>query len=116
MDYWLNEAPMADPSRQNAICFALGKLLREGAEIQIREERHGRHMEAVVNESIAIALPEELAVWWRKVLSGHRATPITATLEIPLDLLNATLRSSLLEQERRTLRAWAQERPRANAA
>lgn len=116
MDYWLNEAPMADPSRQNAICFALKRILKEDAELVLRDRAPGR-VEVVVNGAIVLALPKELADWWRKVLVGHRATALTAAVEIPVDLLAPALRFSLLEQARMlAARNWPVEMAKASAA
>lgn len=116
MDYWLNESPMSDPSRQNAICFALRRVLAEDAEILLCE-RPGGGFEAVVNDCIAIPLPVELAKWWRKVLVGHRAVPVSVLIEVPVDLLAPALLESVLDTGKKVaIHAWPAEMPKANAA
>lgn len=116
MDYWLNESPMSDPSRQNAICFALKRMLAEDAEILLCD-RPGGGYEAVVNDSIALPLPSELAKWWQKVLVGHRAVPVSALIEVPVDLLAPGLLESMLEKGKKApVYAWPAELPQANAA
>lgn len=117
MDYWLNEAPIADPSRQNAICFALKRLLPEGSEVFLRAALDGEEVEAVVNNATVLSLSRELSGWWHRVLVGHRAVPVAGHLEIPLDLLAPGIQTSALEPAKRPVaHPWAAELPHANAA
>ena len=91
MNYWLNESPMADPFSQNAIAFALKRVLIPGAEVRLDTRETGQ-VDAVVNGSVAIPLPARFSAWWRGVLTGREAQPVRATVSVPTCLLNPKIR------------------------
>jgi len=113
MNFWLNDSPIADPFRQNAICFALQRLLAPGTEVWLSSREDGR-VDAVVNHAISVPLPNRLAAWWHQVLSGRQVQPPASRIELPVDLLASPPSDSTQESDRS--RPTPSAYPTANAA
>jgi hypothetical protein len=85
MDYWLNEAPMSDPSASNAIVFALRRTLRPGLSIRLEQNPNGS-LAARIGAHV-VELPDGWSRWWAAARQGRSVVPITADLLLPIHLV-----------------------------
>jgi len=88
MDYWLNEAGMSDPCSQNAIAFAIRRIVRPGLSVRIASDP-GTNLFQVLVGTEQILLPAEWKDWWTRAIQGGRMEPISAMIRIPTHLLAA---------------------------
>lgn len=85
MEYWLNEAPMADPAQSNAIVFALRRFTRADLPVRLESGPAGDLSARIGAEQVP--LPREWAVWWDNARQGRRVSPLAQTLLLPIHLL-----------------------------
>ena len=85
MDYWLNEVGMSDPCAQNAIVFAIRRILRPGLPVRIVSDPGTDAFEALVGTE-RILLPSAWKNWWTRAIQGARMEPISGVLRIPTHL------------------------------
>ena len=106
MDYWLNEAPMSDPPSQNAIVFALKRMLLPGTSARIVIDAFGNTL--VMLDGKLQPLTPALAEWYHAALAGHPVEPLTDWIPLPWDLLSRRIQAELRDvrnvhpQERNT--------------
>ena len=85
MNYWLNEAPMSDPSARNAIVFALQRLLIPGLVIRLEVTSAGQ-LVAIAGDQV-IPLPSSWMDWWTAARQGRSVAPMSAELLVPHQLV-----------------------------
>jgi len=105
MDYWLNEAPMSDPPSQNAIVFALKRLLLPGTAVRIVIDAFGNTL--VMLDGKLQALTPNLADWYNAAMAGHPVEPLTEYIPLPWDLLSRRIQSELRETQASDVRTTA---------
>ncbi len=82
MEYWLNEAPMSEPGRHNAIVFALRRVLGPTVDLRLGSDpRSG--VAFLFLDDVSVPLPEPLASWWARALTGHPMEPVSAFVFLP---------------------------------
>ncbi|MEM1293972.1 MAG: hypothetical protein AAGH89_01315 [Verrucomicrobiota bacterium] len=89
MDYWLNEAGVANPAHENAICYAIQRLVLPGAKVNLRR-KSGRM--AIELDGMKIDLPEDLASWYEEALMGGPVRPTMSWLDLPRGTLSIEAR------------------------
>lgn len=94
MDYWLNEAPMSDYTRQNAFLFALNRLLRPQIETKLVQRCRGGFRVHIGN-NYALDLSDSLGEWLQDAFTGHQVEPFTEWALLPWELLRPRVQKSL---------------------
>tara|TARA_R110002096_G_scaffold4501_25_gene21218 strand:- start:19934 stop:20356 length:423 start_codon:yes stop_codon:yes gene_type:complete len=89
MNYWLNEAGVANPASENAICYAIQRLVLPKTKVLLRQ-KSGKVRVALGPTSIE--LPSDLASWYREALMGADVSPIRGFLTLPRTLLSSEAR------------------------
>lgn len=89
MDYWLNEAGVSSPANENAICFAIQRLVLPNTKIALRQSAGKMKVEL---DQTAMELPEELANWYRRALMGEDVRPVLGWLNLPRRTLSVEAR------------------------
>lgn len=93
MDYWLNQAPISDPPSQNAICFALRRLLLPGTNVRVVADSTGNAN--VFLDGKPFALPPELTKWYKNAVAGHQMEPLTDFIPLPWEVLSRRVQAEL---------------------
>jgi hypothetical protein len=93
MNYWLAEAPMADPTRQNAFSFALQRILIP--DIKVVVHRRVNQFEASIGKRLKFKLSPALSSELQRAFIGHEMKPIVEWLRLPWTLLRPSVQSAL---------------------
>lgn len=93
MDYWLNQAPISDPPSQNAICFALRRLLLPGTNVRVVTDSAGAAN--VFLDGKPFLLPPRLTKWYKDAVAGHKMEPFTDFIPLPWEVLSRRVQAEL---------------------
>lgn len=80
MDYHLNECPMSNMATDNAVAYALRRILKPGLRIAV-SARGGKTIAKIDGREIALA--DEVAPWLGKILMGINPGPLSTNLRLP---------------------------------
>lgn len=89
MEYYLNECPMANMAINNAVAFALRRVLKPDVPVSVTF-RKGRPTAKLDDREIHLG--REICAWMAKILMGSPVRPLMFRIEIPKSLLPAKRR------------------------
>lgn len=96
MNYHLNECPMSNMAANNAIVFALYRVVKPGRRISVSVR--GKHAVAMI-ERREFALPKEVGLWLAKILMGMDVPPFAMTLRLPEVLVRSEIAAASKRKE-----------------
>ena len=94
MDYWLNEASMADITRQNAFSLALRRLLAPKIDVSLSHRGPDR-FDVNVGGRLKFKLSEPLSNWLNRAFTGHLVEPTVEWVRLPWGLLCPSVQTAM---------------------
>lgn len=91
MEYHLNECPMSNLAKNNAVTYALRRAVRPGLDVSVSVTR-GLALAKI--GQYRCALGQNITSWLGRVLMGWDMPPFSATIQIPKDVLRSPFASS----------------------
>lgn len=80
MDYWLNDCPMSDPAGQNAVVFALKRVIRPGLAVRVGLE--GERAIAMLGPE-RVDLGRVVGRWLSRALTGGQMEALHVLVRLP---------------------------------
>ncbi len=96
MDYHLNECPMSNPAVQNAVAFALRRIVKPELAVAVHVGRDGAKADI---GRWRCSLGNDVGNWLGKVLIGFKAQPAKFKILLPK---SAVLEPQLAKTRRKT--------------